>query len=103
MVTVRELLPARLSELADETTVEHADEAQQGLVSWLDRVSVILDGAKLEQLAEVAQLVLQKELSFSGRYRNNTFATGLGMADILAHLHVDEDTLSAALLYRSVR
>jgi GTP pyrophosphokinase len=25
------------------------------------------------------------------------------MADILAHLHVDEDTLSAAVLYRSVR
>lgn len=25
------------------------------------------------------------------------------MADILAHLHVDEDTLSAAMLYRSVR
>jgi GTP pyrophosphokinase len=25
------------------------------------------------------------------------------MADILAHLHVDEDTLCAAMLYRSVR
>ena len=25
------------------------------------------------------------------------------MADILAHLHVDEDTLAAAVLYRSVR
>ncbi len=103
MVTVRELLPARLSELAEETSVEHAEEAQQGLVSWLDRVSKILGGVELDQLAAVAQLVLDKELKFSGRYRNNTFATGLGMADILAHLHVDEDTLSAALLYRSVR
>ena len=29
--------------------------------------------------------------------------TGIEMADILAHLHVDEDTLSAAMLYRAVR
>lgn len=36
-------------------------------------------------------------------HRSNTFSTGIGMADILAHLHVDEDTLSAAVLYRSVR
>ena len=103
MVTVREQLPDQLNELSDEATVEHADKAQQALATWLDRVRGILDGAKLIQLEEVAQLVLQKELATTVNHRTNTFSTGIGMADILAHLHVDEDTLAAAVLYRSVR
>ncbi|MDA3556433.1 bifunctional (p)ppGpp synthetase/guanosine-3',5'-bis(diphosphate) 3'-pyrophosphohydrolase [Acinetobacter sp. AOR15_HL] len=103
MVTVREQLPEQLTELSEETTVEHAAETQIGLASWLDRVREILDGAKLEQLEKVANETLQKELASTVNHRSNTFATGVGMADILAHLHVDEDTLSAAMLYRSVR
>ena len=103
MVTVREQLPGRLTELSEEATVEHAAEAKLGIATWLDRVSGILDGVQLDQLKEVAQLVLDKELETSQNHKSNTFATGLGIADILAHLHVDEDTLSAALLYRSVR
>ncbi|HCW4520118.1 TPA: bifunctional (p)ppGpp synthetase/guanosine-3',5'-bis(diphosphate) 3'-pyrophosphohydrolase [Acinetobacter baumannii] len=103
MVTVREQLPEQLTELSEETTVEHAAETQVGLASWLDRVREILDGAELRQLEEVAHLTLQKELDSTVNHRSNTFATGVGMADILAHLHVDEDTLSAAMLYRSVR
>ncbi|HCA5018754.1 TPA: bifunctional (p)ppGpp synthetase/guanosine-3',5'-bis(diphosphate) 3'-pyrophosphohydrolase [Acinetobacter baumannii] len=103
MVTVREQLPEQLTELSEETTVEHAAETQVGLASWLDRVREILDGAELKQLEEVAHLTLQKELVSTVNHRSNTFATGVGMADILAHLHVDEDTLSAAMLYRSVR
>ncbi|EMP4678442.1 bifunctional (p)ppGpp synthetase/guanosine-3',5'-bis(diphosphate) 3'-pyrophosphohydrolase [Acinetobacter baumannii] len=102
-VTVREQLPEQLTELSEETTVEHAAETQVGLASWLDRVREILDGAELKQLEEVAHLTLQKELDSTVNHRSNTFATGVGMADILAHLHVDEDTLSAAMLYRSVR
>ncbi|MGK7701694.1 RelA/SpoT family protein [Acinetobacter baumannii] len=103
MVTVREQLPEQLTELSEETTVEHAAETQVGLASWLDRVREILDVAELKQLEEVAHLTLQKELDSTVNHRSNTFATGVGMADILAHLHVDEDTLSAAMLYRSVR
>ncbi|MFY5869630.1 RelA/SpoT family protein [Acinetobacter baumannii] len=103
MVSVREQLPEQLTELSEETTVEHAAETQVGLASWLDRVREILDGAELKQLEEVAHLTLQKELDSTVNHRSNTFATGVGMADILAHLHVDEDTLSAAMLYRSVR
>ena len=103
MVTVREQLPGRLTELSEETTVEHAAEAQQGLATWLERARTILDGIELKQLEEVAQFVLQKELTTTINHKTNAFATGLGMADILAHLYVDEDTLSAAMLYRSVR
>ncbi|TCB32379.1 bifunctional (p)ppGpp synthetase/guanosine-3',5'-bis(diphosphate) 3'-pyrophosphohydrolase [Acinetobacter sp. ANC 4910] len=103
MVTVREQLPGRLNELSEEATVEHAEQAQHDLAEWLDRVRSILDGAALKQLEEVAKETLQKELESTVNHRSNTFYTGIEMADILAHLHVDEDTLSAAMLYRSVR
>ena len=103
MVTVREQLPGRLNELSQEATVEHADQALQDLNEWLDRVRGILDGAPLKQLEEVAHLTLENELETTVQHRSNTFYTGIEMADILAHLHVDEDTLSAAMLYRSVR
>ncbi|MDN8156358.1 bifunctional (p)ppGpp synthetase/guanosine-3',5'-bis(diphosphate) 3'-pyrophosphohydrolase [Acinetobacter baumannii] len=103
MVTVREQLPEQLTELSEEKNVEHDDETKGGLAEGLDRVSEILEGAELKQLEEVAHLTLQKELDSTVNHRSNTFATGVGMADILAHLHVDEDTLSAAMLYRSVR
>ncbi|WP_336930794.1 bifunctional (p)ppGpp synthetase/guanosine-3',5'-bis(diphosphate) 3'-pyrophosphohydrolase [Acinetobacter tandoii] len=103
MVTVREQLPGRLNELSEEATVEHAEQAQLDLAEWLDRVRSILDGAALKQLEEVAKETLQKELESTVNHRSNTFYTGIEMADILAHLHVDEDTLSAAMLYRSVR
>src|SRR5690554_5655402 len=103
MVTVREQLPGRLNELSEETTVEHAEQARQDLAEWLDRVRDILDGAALAKLEEVATYTLQKELETTVKHRSNTLYTGIEMADILAHLHVDEDTLSAAMLYRSVR
>ena len=103
MVTVREQLPGRLNELSQETTVEHAEQAHHDLTEWLDRVRGILDGAPLQQLEDVAPLTLERELQSTVQHRYNTFYTGIEMADILAHLHVDEDTLSAAMLYRSVR
>ncbi|ENU79684.1 hypothetical protein F975_02313 [Acinetobacter sp. ANC 3789] len=103
MVTVREQLPERLTQLSEETTVEHAQQARNDLADWLERVRHHLDGAKLTQLEQVARLTLQKELETTVSHRSNTFATGIGMANILAHLHVDENTLIAAVLYRSVR
>ena len=103
MVTVREQLPGRLNELSEETTVEHAEQARQDIAEWLNRVRGILDGAALKRLEEVASYTLQKELETTVDHRSNTLYTGIEMADILAHLHVDEDTLSAAMLYRSVR
>src|SRR5690606_38902987 len=103
MVTEREQLPRRLNELSQETTVEHAEQAQQDLTEWLDRDCGILDCALVTQLEEVAHLTLERELQSTVLHRSNTFYTGIEMADILAHLHVDEDTLSAAMLYRAVR
>jgi GTP pyrophosphokinase len=51
----------------------------------------ILDGAELKQL-EKLQSLLYKRVRNNGSSSSNTFSTGIGMADILAHLHVDEDT-----------
>ena len=103
MVTVREQLPHQLTELAEESAVLHATEMQQALNAWLERVKTQLVTADLAQLERVAQYVLQLEINTTIAHRCNVFNTGIGMADILAHLHVDEDTLSAAMLYRSVR
>lgn len=103
MVTVREQLPGRLNELSEETTVEHAEQARQDLAEWLDRVRGIYDGAALEQLERVANYTLKKELETDVSHPSHTLYTGIEMSNILAHLHVDEDTLSAAMLYRSVR
>lgn len=103
MVTVREQLPGRLNQLSEETTGEHAAETQIDLASWLNRLSENSEGAVYAQLAQVAQLILERELEHNGHRHSNSLAVGVGMADILAHLHVDEYTLSAAMLYRSVR
>jgi GTP pyrophosphokinase len=102
MVTVREQLPERLIELSEETTVEHAEQAQRDLAAWLDRVRDILDGAELTNLKRLL-ILFYKRVRPKYASSSNTFSTGIGMADILAHLHVDEDTLCAAMLYRSVR
>lgn len=101
MVTVREQLPERLTQLSEETAVEHALQ-QQDLAEWLNRVRQQTD-AELIQLEEVAHRTLDKGLKIEKPGRNNTFTTGIGIADILAHLYVDEATLIAAMLYRSVR
>lgn len=101
MVTVREQLPERLTQFAEETAVGNALQ-QEDLTQWLNRVR-LQTGSELKQLEDVAKYVLKKEHQALVPSRHNTFVTGIGIADILAHLHVDEATLSAAVLYRSVR
>ena len=64
----------------------------------------ILDGAELKQLQKLQRADPAKK-NWKPRFIIVAipFSTGIGMADILAHLHVDEDTLSAAVLYRARR
>ena len=102
MVTVREQIPGRLNDLSEETTVEHAAQAREDIAIWLNQVRGILDGAVLQRLEQVANYTLQQELKTTIKH-SDTLYTGIEMANILAHLHVDEDTLAASLLYRSVR
>ncbi len=102
MVTVREELPGRLNELSVATTGEHAAETQIDLVAWLERIEQ-LNGQSLDLLKQASHCALELELNSTVKHRTNAFAMGVGMADILAHLNVDENTLIAAMLYRSVR
>lgn len=97
MVTVREQLPPQLAELSNEMLQQHALDILQ---FWLERVRE--DGQPLKKLEQVARYVLKK-LEENQQTSVNTFITGIEMADILDHLQVDEDTLSAAMLYRSIR
>ncbi|GAA5019362.1 bifunctional (p)ppGpp synthetase/guanosine-3',5'-bis(diphosphate) 3'-pyrophosphohydrolase [Acinetobacter puyangensis] len=103
MVTVREELPGRLNQLSVVTTGEHAAETQIDLVAWLDRLKHNNDFQDLDLLEHACHLALEHEIISTIKHRSNTFAMGIGMADILAHLNVDQETLVAAVLYRSVR
>ncbi len=103
MVTVREELPGRLNQFSAVTTGEHAAETQIDLVAWLNRLQDQYAFESLDQLEQACHLTLDRELNSTINHRSNTFAMGIGMADILAHLNVDKDVLIAAVLYRSVR
>ncbi|MDO4223525.1 MAG: bifunctional (p)ppGpp synthetase/guanosine-3',5'-bis(diphosphate) 3'-pyrophosphohydrolase [Acinetobacter sp.] len=101
MVTVREQLPAQLAELSDDML--QAEHALEILLFWLERVRA--NGQAFEKLEAVGRYILQQlqESPNAHQATISTFITGIEMADILEHLNVDEDTLSAAMLYRSIR
>lgn len=103
MVTVRKELPGKLNQLSGETIAKHATETQVDLVVWLAELKRDYPDEPLELLEQACHLVLEHEVESTTKHRSNTFLTGIGMADILAHLNVDTDTLVAAVLYRSVR
>lgn len=103
MVTVREELPRRI----DDAEVVLADGnialSQIDLESWLQKLHGQLDEEDYAQFEKVCHLVQERTYSEKRNDRSGAFFTGIGMADILAHLHVDVATLIAAVLYRSVR
>ncbi|MFA9204289.1 MAG: bifunctional (p)ppGpp synthetase/guanosine-3',5'-bis(diphosphate) 3'-pyrophosphohydrolase, partial [Flavobacteriales bacterium] len=80
-----------------------ASAAEIDLETWLSRLCHQLDVDDLVLLRRACDLVSTR--AFDARYtcRSSAYLTGLGMADILAHLRVDEETLVSALLFRSVR
>lgn len=103
MVTVREELPRRLDDDADLTQAGALALSEIDLESWLLRLREQLQDPSLNQLSDACQLVLSRATVPKRAPRTNAFSTGVGMTDILAHLKADEDTLVAAMLYRSVR
>lgn len=77
---------------------------------WLERVSshAQLSPASVSRLYEACQLSQEVEAlpgdELTGWGKNySTVSAGLEMAEILAELQLDQDTLIAAVLYRSVR
>lgn len=95
MVKVREEHPER-------------DDGSVDIDRWLDRLPVGL-GANKERLKLACEISLQAEKKAHLMSKNawaeraSSFRTGLEMAEILTELHLDKETLVAAILYRSVR
>lgn len=104
MVTVREELPRRIDD-ADVVLTDGniALLSQIDLETWLEKLHAQLDEEDYARFEKVCHLVQDRTYSEKRNDRSGAFSTGIGMADILAHLHVDVDTLIAAVLYRSVR
>lgn len=78
------------------------------LETWLKRLSartVILDEPTLLHACRLARRAEDEAIAAENIWSKGTssFRTGLEMAEILAGLNLDQDTLIAAVLYRSVR
>ena len=106
MVKVREDLPRRQEPEGQPVLREPGSESEIDLDSWLARLSALMGRDSPSELAQLKRAcVLVSARAFDARFdrRSSAFLTGIGMADILGHLHVDEATLVAAALFRSVR
>ncbi len=103
MVKVREELPRRPDDLNHTMVLEPGSESEIDLDVWLERLCVQLDAPELTLLRRACVLVSARAFDAAYDRRSSAYLTGIAMADILAHLRVDEETLVAALLFRSVR
>ncbi len=95
MVKVREDYPS------------HSDGSVD-LDSWMARIAAQVELHDADQLLSACQYAERVDREAKAQHnvwssRTSSFLTGLAMADILAELHLDQDSLMAAVLYRSVR
>lgn len=89
---------------------EHPEKADGtiDLERWVERLPVLqqIDRAALLQACEVArsaELRAQADVEHVWDETSSSLRTGLEMAEILTDLHLDQDGLVAAILYRAVR
>lgn len=88
---------------------EHPENADGSIniEQWLDRLPVDDDVDKqlLQRACDVCYRAeqLSNSTEFSWGKGSSSFRIGLEMAEILADLHLDDETLAAAILYRAVR
>jgi GTP pyrophosphokinase len=110
MVRIREDLPRRMDEA---NAAQHAGagvasyaESDVDLESWLKRLSEQLEPAAIQQLRQACELIVRRAAEADTtrfEHRSNAYLAGVGMADILTHLRVDNETLVASVLFRGVR
>lgn len=83
------------------------EDGQVDLSTWLARISSRTELGDLEQLRKACLFAKEADEIYEREHlwqtRTSSFLTGLAMADILADLKLDEESLIAAVLYRSVR
>ena len=96
MVQVRDHYPTR-------------EDGSIDIPAWLDDLNEeleIKDLSRLQQACEMAEQALQNSADHEDEWGDaavDCYRTGLEMAMILASLQVNEETLVAAIIYRSVR
>ncbi len=78
------------------------------LEAWMQRLrdqTILLDEDELLRACRIARRAEEEALAAENVWSEGTssFRTGLEMAEILAGLNMDQETLEAAILYRSVR
>ena len=76
--------------------------------SWLRRLQETVEVDNIDEIRSACQLTLQLEQDFTEvenvwATATSSFKSGLEMAEILAELQMDQESLVAAILYRSVR
>lgn len=110
MVRIREDLPRRMdvANLAPRTDADVISygESDVDLEGWLARLSEQLDESAIQQLRQASEWIARRAAEADKtrfEHRSNAYLAGIGMADILTHLRVDDETLIAAVLFRGVR
>ena len=84
------------------------DDGSINLVAWLDhvtRVDPALDRQALQEACEFARDLEQQANTTPHHWSEDasTFRAGLDIAEILADLKLDQDSLVAAIIYSGVR
>ncbi len=103
MVTIRKDLPLRALDAATGQVMAPGSESEVDLEHWIGGIGQILGQDSLPQLHQACVLVSARAFDQKFQRRSSGYLAGIGMADILAHLQVDQATLTAAVLFRSVR
>ncbi|MBW2939568.1 GTP diphosphokinase [Zhongshania aquimaris] len=76
------------------------------IAAWIARLPVdtqVIHTDQLQRAFELAEQCAAKQLSTAGGEDLSSFYTALEMVEILADLHLDQDSLIAATLFRAVR
>ena len=102
MVRVRDDLPLR-SGLTAPGQLSNASDIDQA--SWLQRIAGQLQLDDVPMLQQACELVTERNQQAQpfGQARSTACLAGIGTADTLAPLLLDEAALTAAVLFRSVR
>ncbi|WP_201578956.1 bifunctional (p)ppGpp synthetase/guanosine-3',5'-bis(diphosphate) 3'-pyrophosphohydrolase [Psychrobacter sp. Pi2-52] len=78
------------------------DQANIDVPTWLDNVAKRIGQESVPNLSAACEFI-RSHMNTSESERSGAYVTGIGMTDILTYLYQDEDSLVAAMLYRSAR
>lgn len=82
------------------------DDGSVDLQTWMSRIADHVELHNADELLRACLLAEQLDrdsVTATNPTRTSSLVTGLAMADILAELNLDQDSLIAAVLYRAVR